>query len=350
MQSVQQGANQQNQNEKGNNQRDAAPVPPAPQTLSPKQAAEAMVESGVTRHAQRIDVLFLKAIWGGIFLSYGGFFESVVGGSSSANANNPGLLRLVEGLVFPVGLAMIVLTGSELLTSDMMFFFMAALKGRIPWWGVIYAYVVVFLGNLAGSLFFGMILVRYTGLITGPISTFVQNAAVARAVTPMWHELFLRGIGCNIMVCMAVYLASQGSDLFSKVVGIWIPLSTFVVLQYEHVVADMFTLPLGIALNAPGVSIGLYIWKTMIAALIGNFVGAVLLSLTFYWLYLHPHGEHSEAVENGHMNGNGHVDAEVAGKPAKKRKMGPFGRGSYGNPTKLQKSLWHESGHTRHHF
>ena len=114
--------------------------PATPQILSPKQAAEAMVESGVNRHAQRIDVLFLKAVWGGIFLSYGGMFESVVGGvSTRVNSDWAGVIRLLEGLVFPIGLAMIVLSGTELLTSDMMFFFLAALKGRIPWWSVPYS-------------------------------------------------------------------------------------------------------------------------------------------------------------------------------------------------------------------
>jgi len=334
-----------------NSERDASPVPPTPQTLSPKQGAEAMVESGVTRHSQRIDVLFLKAVWAGIFLSYGGFLESVIGGSPSANANNPGLLRLVEGLVFPVGLAMIVLSGMELLTSDMMFFYMAALKGRIPWWSVIYSYAVVFCGNLAGSLFYAFVLVKYTGLVTDDISTFVTNAAHSRAVVANFREIFLRGIGCNIMVCMAVYLAAMGSDLFSKVVGIWIPLGTFVVLQYEHVVADMFTLPLGISLGADGVSVGLYIWKTLIGAFLGNLLGALLLGTTLYWLYLHDTTAPIVPV-NGHANGHTNGDAEVGGlKPVqKKKKVGPFGRGTYGNPTKLQKSLWHESGHTRHHF
>lgn len=74
-------------------------------------------------------------------------------------AATPGLLRLVEGLVFPVGLTMIVLTGTDLLTSDMMIMLLGALKGRVPWWGLAYNYFVVFWGNLAGSLFYGAILV-----------------------------------------------------------------------------------------------------------------------------------------------------------------------------------------------
>ncbi|KAI5454280.1 hypothetical protein NCC49_004340 [Naganishia albida] len=254
-------------------------------SLSPKQTTEALVESAVARHHTRADVLFLKAVWGGILLSYGGFLEAVVGGSPSANTNNPGLLRLVEGLVFPVGLTLIVLTGMELVTSNMMIIELGVFKRRVPWWGIAYNWFVVFFGNLAGSLFFAAILVRYAGLVTDPIRTFITNAANSRGVLP-WHEVFLRGIGCNIMVCLAVYVATQAADVISKVVGVYFVLSAFVVIQYEHVVADMFTIPMGMMLGA-GPSVGKYIWLDVIGALVGNIVGATLLSLSLYWMYLH---------------------------------------------------------------
>jgi formate/nitrite transporter FocA (FNT family) len=122
---------------------------------------------------------------------------------------------------------------------------------------------VVFFGNLVGSLFFCGILVKCKDISnhasatahqlvlldsalvnSDPISNFITNGATTRVVTLEWHNLLCRGIGCNIMVCMSVYLASMASDLTGKVIGIWIPLMTFVVLQFEHVVADMFTVGL----------------------------------------------------------------------------------------------------------
>lgn len=86
--------------------RRSSPAASASNALAPNKERKRWVESGVNRHSQRIDVLFLKAVWGGITLSYGGMLEAVVGGSMSAMTNNAGLLRLVEGLVFPVGLTM----------------------------------------------------------------------------------------------------------------------------------------------------------------------------------------------------------------------------------------------------
>lgn len=324
-------------------------TPPAPQTLSPKQGAEAMVESGLNRHSQRLDVLFLKAVWGGIFLSYGGMFTSVVAGSTWEMQNNAGILRMLEAIVFPVGLTMIVLSGVELVTSDMMFMFLAALKGRIPWWGVAVNYFVVFWGNLAGSLFFSHILIYYAGLVNSPaIRSFIVNAAESRSGA-QWHQLFLRGIGCNIMVCMSVYLASQASDLLSKAVGVWIPLSTFVIIQFEHVVADMFTIPLGIKLGA-NVSVARYIGTPLMASLIGNIVGAWALGLSLYWFYLHDTTSSPPFVHSKRNDPHADVEHEAESRDSDgATHVGPLGEGTFGHPTKIQ-GLWSSNGYDKHHF
>lgn len=170
------------------------------------------------------------------------------------------------------------------------------------------------------------------------------------------------------MVCMSVYLASMASDLFGKVVGVWIPLSTFVVLQYEHVVADMFTvcplhlrishrspnlcahrqIPMAIILDAPGITPGFYIWKTMISALVGNLIGAFLLSISLYWFYLHDttsplvpgHHTAANADEERRGQGNNHVHTQDEA-------VGPLGKGFAGKPSKIQ-HLFRPSKHQMH--
>lgn len=76
-----------------------------------------------------------------------------------------------------------------------------------------------------------------------------------------FHQIFLRAIGCNWLVCLACYLGMQAKDVISKVVGMWWPIFSFVVLGLEHVVANMFFIPLGLFLGTPGLTVGLYIWK-----------------------------------------------------------------------------------------
>lgn len=87
--------------------------------------------------------------------------------------------------------------------------------------------------------------------------------------------VFLRGIGCNWLVCLACYFSLQARDLASKVIGIWLPIYAFVSLGFDHVVANMTFVPLGIWVGAP-IPVGLYIWKGIIPALLGNIVGGAI--------------------------------------------------------------------------
>jgi formate/nitrite transporter FocA (FNT family) len=84
-----------------------------------------------------------------------------------------------------------------------------------------------------------------------------------KQVTPAFHQIFLRGIGCNWLVCLACYLAMQAKDVNSKIVAMWWPIFAFVNLGLDHVVANMFLIPMGIFLGTPGLTVSMYIWKGM---------------------------------------------------------------------------------------
>lgn len=104
-----------------------------------------------------------------------------------------------------------------------------------------------------------------------------------KAVTPAWYQIFIRGIGANWLVCLACLLASCAREFFSKVVAIWWPVFAFVLLGFDHVVANMFYIPLAIFLHHPKISVGYYIWKSMIPAGLGNIVGGGLFVAIIYW-------------------------------------------------------------------
>lgn len=145
-------------------------------------------------------------------------------------------------------------------------------------------WTITFLGNLAGSLFVVAILTGYGGIFaTSPYSDEAAAFAHTKAVVPQWHQIFLRGIGANWLVCMACYLAMMSRELFSKVIAIWFPVFAFVCLGFDHVVANMFFIPMGIWVGAPGITVGYYIWKSMIPALIGNIIGGGLFVGVAFW-------------------------------------------------------------------
>jgi formate/nitrite transporter len=153
----------------------------------------------------------------------------------------------------------------------------AALQRRLPWYKMLLHWFVTFWGNLAGSLFMVSIILGY-GIVfsADPYKSEVITFATKKQVTPDFHEVFLRGIGCNWLVCLACFFGIQGRDLTSKVIGIWWPVFAFVSLGFDHVVANMTFIPMAIWLDAPGISVGLYIWKGIIPALIGNIIGGGL--------------------------------------------------------------------------
>jgi len=274
-----------------------------------------MVESAVAKHHSRPDVVFGKAVVAGLFLSFGGLLSQVVSaGSPGLTASNPGMVKLISGFVFPVGLVMIVLQGADLLTSNMMTFPMAVMKRRIPWWGLPVNWFIVFWGNLAGSLFFAACLSKYSAVITtDPYLTGIQEFAIKKALTPNWREVFLRGIGCNYLVCIAIWQGATAMEVISKVVGIWIPIWVFVACSFDHVVANMFSIPLGILLRAEGLTVGDYIKKSLFGALFGNIVGALMVAIPFtYWFLWDDAAMQMQSVEAGEGNGAVHANGLTA--------------------------------------
>ncbi|KAJ3516431.1 hypothetical protein NLJ89_g1132 [Agrocybe chaxingu] len=258
-----------------------------PSTMRPDEVACAMVQSGIKKYKDRYENIFLKAFMAGAMLSFGGLLSEVLaGGATGLNSSNPGVVRILSGFVFPVGLVMIVLQGQELLTSNMMVFPMAVLKGALPWWSLPVNWIIVFFGNLTGSLFFAAVLVHYTGIIsTEPYESYIKSFAVHKAGDPQWHQIFLRGIGCNWLVSIAVWQAAGAKDTISKIFAIWIPIWVFVACGFDHVVANMFSVPLGIMFGAP-LTVAEYIRKSLFAALFGNIVGAQFVALPAVYWYL----------------------------------------------------------------
>jgi formate/nitrite transporter len=136
---------------------------------------------------------------------------------------------------------------------------------------------ITFWGNLCGSLFVVAIILGYGEVFAAdPYRAEVIAYATKKQVTPGFLQIFLRAIGCNWLVCLSCFLGLQGRDLASKIVGIWLPIFAFVSVGFDHVVANMTFIPLSIWLNAPGISVGLYIWKGVIPALMGNILGGGL--------------------------------------------------------------------------
>jgi formate/nitrite transporter len=220
---------------------------------------------------------------------------AVPGGFASA-----GMAQLVLGAVFPVGLIITVLTGAELFTGDAMLAPMAAFIHKISWAQVLTLWVFVYIGNLIGSIFWAYLMangpfVTWDAAGAATITAFGTRAiAIAGAkvsyvgMMGMWSA-FLKGIGCNYLVNLAILLGICSDDMVGKFFGIWFPIMAFVSSGLEHSIANMYFIPAGIITSmltgVPTTANWVNMWTAnVIIVTLGNIVGGLFFVGILYWV------------------------------------------------------------------
>ncbi|KAI4849016.1 formate/nitrate family transporter [Aureobasidium sp. EXF-8846] len=247
----------------------------------------------------RIDKTIISSFMAGCLLSFGGACYAIINTSPWLNENAPGIPRMFGALIFPFGLVVIVMTGADLCTGSFMYTTLACLHRRTSVLLMLRHWFLTFFGNLAGALFVSCVIIGYGGVFSGAAyKKELLAIATTKAVTPAWYQIFLKAIGANWLVCLACFLACCAREFFSKVCAIWWPVFAFVLLGLDHVVANMFYIPLAIFYHHPQIDVKYYIWKSMIPAGLGNIVGGSVFVAVVYW-YLFLVGDSTEIVIDG---------------------------------------------------
>ena len=236
---------------------------------------------GVTKaHTDTLTLLVL-AVLAGAFISLGALFYSVVVTDSGLGF---GITRLLGGLSFCLGLILVVIAGAELFTGNNLIA-MAWASGLIGTREVIRNWIIVYLGNVVGCL--GTVLLVFWSNVAQLGDSAVGQTLVNIAHTKValsLSEAFTRGILCNVLVCLAIWLAIGARSVSGKILAILFPITAFVAIGFEHSIANWFFLPLGAVLDVQnGVSL-LPMVKNIIAVTAGNMVGGTLLVAGIYWL------------------------------------------------------------------
>lgn len=260
---------------------------------TPQQTAEAAVESGVAKGTLPAGKALVGGFLAGAYIAFGSLLAVVV--TSGLDPKIWGTLpTLVFGAVFSLGLILVILAGAELLTGNMALLPIASLAKRLKLSRIPINWTIVLVGNFLGSIFVAYVLAVKTGVIGTSKSdgqgllTYTRLAAIAKgkALTESDLEIFLRAVGCNWLVCLGVWLALSADDIGGKILGIFFPITAFVAMGFDHVVANMFFLPAAIFAHVPGITWGHAI-NNMFFALIGNILGAAVFVAGGYWfLYL----------------------------------------------------------------
>ncbi len=250
----------------------------------PDEIARLVDQAGVGKAALALQPLFVRAVLAGSFIAFGCLFYLVVVAGSEPIT---GPLRFAGGVAFSLGLVLVIIGGAELFTGNALMV-MALVSGKIGLGGLLRNWGWVLLGNIVGALII-VALALAAGLGKGPLAA--SALAIAQAKVELgFLEAFARGILCNALVCLAVWLTFSARTAAGKTLVILLPIAGFVALGFEHCVANFFLLPLA-ALAEPGSGIGLgAILGNLVPVILGNVVGGgggVALSYRLAYPELH---------------------------------------------------------------
>lgn len=236
-------------------------------------AAKAGLSSGRNGTYARFALLTILA---GVYIAFGGVLSVILGfGFPEITAANPAMQKLLSGAAFPIGLILVVVLGAELFTGNNAMLMPSWLMKRCSAWDIIVNWTLVYLGNFVGALLFVYMLVYLTGLLSPePYHSSIIAVAQAKVSLP-WLTAFLRGIGANWCVCLAIWLALSAKSSGAKMFGCWLPVMAFVVLGYEHSVANMFFIPAAM-LEGAGITVSQMIVDNLIPVTLGNIIGGAL--------------------------------------------------------------------------
>jgi formate/nitrite transporter len=274
---------------------------------TPDQIATTAVNAGVAKADLDPSRMLGGSFLAGAYIAFAGLLGIVVtAGMPAATWGN--FPTLIFGAVFSLGLILVVIAGSELVTGNMALLPLALTSRRTSGGRVVLSLVLVTVGNLAGALLVAYFLAVETGVIgtahsaagTAGAMTFAKLAAVAKgkAVTETSLQIFLRAIGCNWLVCLAVWMAFAAEDIAGKILAIFFPIMAFVAMGFDHVVANMFFLPAALFAHVPGITTGDVV-HNLVLAWVGNLIGAGVFVAGLYWfLYLRgrPRTETADGV------------------------------------------------------
>jgi len=270
-----------------------APAPQPPifnlQAYSPAEIKDAVEKIGVKKANFPFFTSFMLAIVAGGGVGFGALYYTIV-------ASDPALsfatVRVVGGLVFTLGLALVLVGGAELFTGNNLIV-MAWASGKVSTATMLRNWTIVWFGNLLGSL--GLIVLvlfsHHLDLNDGRIGFSVLTTAAGK-IRPDMVTLFFKGILCNVLVCAAVWLAYAGRSVTDKLVAVILPVSAFIAAGFEHCVANMYFLPLAWLLVQTGHAPENFdaslitlsgIAHNLVPVTLGNIVGGAGFVGAFYW-------------------------------------------------------------------
>ncbi|TDL27115.1 hypothetical protein BD410DRAFT_763442 [Rickenella mellea] len=246
--------------------------------LSGLSLEDAILHNAIKKTSNPLDKSFFLGVMAGVWVGFGGIAGLSVAGGIPVSVRNdwPFLPKLAIALFFPFALHLILMFGGELFTGNIMILGVGLLNRVISPRRVLLNLITVYLGNWSGCLLTAYFFGYKTEIFAHePYTSYLQSFTISKIEGHGWGVLFLRAIPANTLVCMAVVLALAARDTAGKIMAAYFPVILFVVSSFEHCVANMFFISVGLMYGAPSTIARL--WFNQSAAVLGNIVGGFLI-------------------------------------------------------------------------
>ncbi len=263
--------------------------------LLPADMARKAEYIGVSKSEAPILSTFSLAVLAGAFISMGAIFATTVTAGTSGEWPY-GVTRLLSGLVFCLGLILVIVGGAELFTGNNLIV-MAWASGKVTTRAMLRNWVIVYAGNFAGALGTAVLMLlskQYT-FGGGAVGRAALSIANSKSGLDFFQALVL-GILCNALVCLAVWLTFSARSTMDKIAAIIFPITAFVAAGFEHSIANMYFIPIGLfikmfdptftaatGLDLPNLTWGAFLINNLIPVTIGNIIGGTILVAAVYW-------------------------------------------------------------------
>eukprot|EP00977_Amphora_coffeiformis_P015314 scaffold4503_cov167-Amphora_coffeaeformis.AAC.13 len=252
--------------------------------LTPTEAFDALVQKGQSCATSNPEKILFSSALGGCYVGMGAMVSlAVAGNSPDLAAADPGLQKFIFAALFPMNLLLSQQAGGMLYTGNTASMMAAVCEKRANFGDMGRVLALSWMGNLFGCAVFALSC-KYAGVMEGGAAVLAAKTLAAKTSTDL-GPVFVKAVFCNWLVCLAVLLSTQAKDMGGKYISIWLPVSTFVSIGFEHSVANMFLLPAGL-MSQDEITFGTALVKNLIPVTIGNaFSGSLLVGATMSYLY-----------------------------------------------------------------
>ena len=264
--------------------------------LTPAEFVETYLDLGERKTKAPALRLLVLGVLAGFLVGCG----ACVSNTATFAVSNPSAARIISGLLFPFNLFIIVMMGAELFTGNNLIA-MDLFAGRVRLSGMLRNWLLVYGGNLLGGclLAAGCAFAGQMDLGDGALAVYAMKVAANQCALRFGRALLL-GMGCNILVCIAVMCSSCAKSVPGRAVGVYLPISFFVICGFEHSVANMFYIPAGLfvkslpgyaalaaqaGVDISGLTLGNFLLRNLLPVTLGNILGGLLVALLLWYAY-----------------------------------------------------------------